>query len=83
MTEVTPQPLKTQGFHHFFISCFSSKGAASKTVYCIRFLFRLGKQSVDELTGKLRRGSLRYIEAVELADVMGYNLVWQKRREER
>ena len=50
-----------------FISCFSSKGAASKTVYCIRFLFRLGKQSVDELTGKLRRGSLRYIEAVELA----------------
>ena len=66
-----------------FISCFSSKGAASKTVYCIRFLFRLGKQSVDELTGKLRRGSLRYIEAVELANVMGYNLVWQKRREER
>ena len=58
-----------------------------KRSYCwindIKFLFRLGKQSVDELTGKLRRGSLRYIEAVELANVMGYDLVWVKRREVR
>ena len=37
-------------------------------------------ESVPNLSGKLRRGSLRYIEAVELADVMGYDLVWQKRR---
>ena len=39
--------------------------------------------SVPNLSGKLRRGSLRYTEAVELADVLGYNLVWQKRREEK
>lgn len=37
-------------------------------------------ESVPNLSGKLRRGSLRYTEAVELADVMGYDLVWQKRR---
>ena len=28
--------------------------------------------SVPNLSGKLRRGSLRYTEAVELADVLGY-----------
>ena len=36
--------------------------------------------SVPNLSGKLRRGSLRYTEAVELADVLGYDLVWVKRR---
>ena len=35
--------------------------------------------SVSNLSGKLQRGSLRYREAVELADVLGYDLVWQKR----
>ena len=39
--------------------------------------------SVPNLSGKLRRGSLRHTEAVELADVLGYDLVWQKRREAR
>ena len=39
--------------------------------------------SVPNLSGKLRRGSLRYTEAVELAYVLGYDLVWQKRREAR
>ena len=39
--------------------------------------------SVPNLSGKLRRGSLRYTEAVELADVLGYDVVWQKRREVR
>ena len=36
--------------------------------------------SVPNLSGKLRRGSLRYCEAVELADALGYDLVWQKRK---
>ena len=40
-------------------------------------------RSVPNLSGKLRRGSLRYTEAVEMADVLGYDLVWQKRREVR
>ena len=39
--------------------------------------------SVPNLSGKLRRGSLRYTEAVEMADVLGYDLVWQKLREVR
>ena len=39
--------------------------------------------SVPNLSGKLRRGSLRYREAVELADALGYDLVWQKRKERR
>ena len=37
--------------------------------------------SVSNLSGKLQRGSLRYREAVELADVLGYDIVWQKRRD--
>ena len=37
--------------------------------------------SVSNLSGKLQRESLRYREAVELADVLGYDLVWQKRRD--
>ena len=37
-------------------------------------------RSVPNLSGKLRRGSLRYSEAKELADVLGYDIVWQKRK---
>ena len=36
--------------------------------------------SVPNFSGKLRRGSLRYSEAVEMADVMGYDIVWVKRK---
>ena len=36
--------------------------------------------SVPNLSDKLKRGSLRYGEAVELADVLGYEIAWQKRR---
>ena len=35
--------------------------------------------SVPNFSGKLQRGSLRYSEAKELADILGYELVWQKR----
>ena len=35
--------------------------------------------SVPNFSGKLQRGSLRYSEARELADVLGYDLIWQKR----
>ncbi len=34
--------------------------------------------SVPNFSEKLRRGSLRYSEAVEMANVMGYDIVWQK-----
>lgn len=38
-----------------------------------------GWSSVPNLSGKLKRGSLRYGEAVELADALGYDIVWVKR----
>ena len=37
--------------------------------------------SVPNLSGKLRRGSLRYGEAVELADALGYDIIWKKREQ--
>ena len=38
-------------------------------------------RSVPNLSSKLKRGSLRYGEAVELADALGYDIVWQKRKD--
>ena len=37
--------------------------------------------SVSNFSNKLARGSLRYEEAAQLAEVLGYELVWQKRRD--
>ena len=37
--------------------------------------------SVSNFSNKLARGSLRYGEAVQLAEVLGYELIWQKRRD--
>ena len=39
--------------------------------------------SVSNLSTKLQRESIRYKEVVELADVLGYDIVWQKRRDNR
>ena len=37
-------------------------------------------KSVPNFSGKLQRGSLRYSEAVQLADALGYDLIRQKRK---
>lgn len=37
--------------------------------------------SVSNLSGKLKRESISYKEVIQLADVLGYDIVWQKRRE--
>ena len=37
--------------------------------------------SVSNLSAKLQRENIRYKEVVELADALGYELIWQKRRE--
>ena len=37
--------------------------------------------SVSNLSAKLQRESIRYKEVVELADVLGYDIVWQNRRD--
>ena len=39
--------------------------------------------SVSNLSAKLQRESIRYKEVVELADVLGYDIVWQKLRGNR
>ena len=35
--------------------------------------------SVSNQSNKLQRESLRYTEAVQLADVLGFEIVWRKR----
>ena len=37
--------------------------------------------SVSNLSAKLQRESIRYKEVLELADALGYEIVWQKKRE--
>lgn len=39
--------------------------------------------SVSNLSAKLQRESIRYKEVVELANVLGYDIVWQKRKDNR
>ena len=39
--------------------------------------------SVSNLSAKLQRESIRYKEVLELANVLGYDIVWQKRRDNR
>ena len=36
--------------------------------------------SVSNLSAKLQRESIRYKEVVELADVLGYDLIWQVKK---
>ena len=37
--------------------------------------------SVSNFSNKLARGSLRYEEAVQLAEVLGYEIVWKKKED--
>ena len=39
------------------------------------------RDSVSNLSAILQRERIRYKEVVERADVLGYDIVWQKRRE--
>ena len=36
--------------------------------------------SVSNLSAKLQRESIRYKEVLELANVLGYEIVWQKKK---
>ena len=40
-------------------------------------------RSIPDLFGKLKRGSPHYCEAVELANAIEYDIVWQKQRRQR
>ena len=59
-------------------SRLSLKTSSSEVVDLLHYEYGWS-DSVSNLSGKLQRESLRYREAVELADVLGYDLVWQKR----
>lgn len=37
------------------------------------------KESAQNLTNKLNRGSLRYNEVLEIADVLGYKIQWTEK----
>ena len=39
------------------------------------------RDSLSKFSAKLRRESLRYKEALELAEVLGYEIVWKKKEE--
>ena len=39
-------------------------------------------ESVSNFSGKLQRESIRYKEVLELATVLGYDIIWQKRGEQ-
>ena len=36
--------------------------------------------SISNFSGKLVRGTIKYSEVIELADAMGYDIVWVKRK---
>ena len=38
--------------------------------------------SLSNFSGKLQRGTLRYSEAEDIAEVLGYEIVWIKKRQE-
>lgn len=46
---------------------------------CTQYGWKSG--SVSNLSNKLQRESLRYVEAVQLAEALGYEIVWQKKQQ--
>lgn len=36
-------------------------------------------RSLSNFSGKLSRGSLKYEEATQVADILGYDIIWKKR----
>ena len=35
--------------------------------------------SLSNFSGKLKRGTIRYSEVLDIADVLGYDIVWKKK----
>ena len=65
-------------------SCFCSRthfASVSDWMLVLADKSPRSSRSVSNLSAKLQRESIRYKEVVELADVLGYDIVWQKRRE--
>ena len=60
------------------------RGSLTKTIVLERLRERYGwTDSIVSFSEKLRRGSFSYRETVEFAAVLGYDVVWKKKRRER
>ena len=67
--------------HNYIKSIIVLEGMTMRDMVEMLHLKYGRSDSVSNLSGKLSRGSLRYDEAMEIADVLGYDIVWQKRRD--
>ena len=79
MSEVLERLVEEHGWNE---SCFCSRAHfASVPNWMLELADKSPRssRSAPNFSGKLQRGSLRYSEAKELADLLGYDLVWQKR----
>jgi hypothetical protein len=57
------------------------RGSLTETIVLERLRERYGwSDSISTFTDKLQRGSFSYREIVEFAAVLGYDVVWKKRR---
>ena len=60
------------------------RGSLTETIVLERLRERYGwNDSIVSFSEKLRRGSFSYRETVEFAAVLGYDVVWKKKRRER
>ena len=57
------------------------RGSLTETIVLERLRERYGwNDSIVSFSEKLRRGSFSYRETVEFAAVLGYDVVWKKKR---
>ena len=60
------------------------RGSLTETIVLERLREQYGwTDSIVSFSEKLRRGSFSYREIVEFAAVLGYDVVWKKKRRER
>ena len=60
------------------------RGSLTETIVLERLREQYGwTDSIVAFSEKLRRGSFSYRETVEFAAVLGYDVVWKKKRRER
>ena len=60
------------------------RGSLTETIVLERLREKYGwTDSIVSFSEKLRRGSFSYRETVEFAAVLGYDVVWKKKRRER
>ena len=77
MTEVTPHPLKTQGFHHFFILLFYDHPANDVTIMKEGHPEGRGSTGVSPKPSRVKRARLLYHSSRAL--VFYYAILFQHR----